>query len=83
MIVPIKGEQNRIKMYSKKATNPNCKDDPVIDFKNSQKAVEKLRSENIPCKFKSVEYGGHGFGLGDYNEAAGWLYDAVSFWEKE
>ena len=60
----------------------HCKDDPIIAFEDSQRAVEKMQKENILCGFKAVEHGGHGFGLGDYGEAAGWLEEAVGLWKQ-
>ena len=40
-----------------------CKDDDVVDYRNSVALVEALQSKNIPCQFHLFEKGGHGFGM--------------------
>lgn len=39
-----------------------CKDDDVVDYRNSIKLHEALEKKNVKCKFYLFEKGGHGFG---------------------
>lgn len=60
----------------------HCKDDKVISIRTSYNMVEQLQRHQRPYIFKEVETGGHGFGLGEYSEADGWLEEAVELWKK-
>lgn len=40
-----------------------CKDDDVVDYRNSVALVEALNKNNVPCQFYLFEKGGHGFGM--------------------
>lgn len=40
-----------------------CKDDDVVDYRNSVALVEALREKNVPCRFHLFDRGGHGFGM--------------------
>jgi len=43
----------------------NCKDDPVVDYRNSELLDSALTSQNIPHKYIQYKTGGHGFGASD------------------
>lgn len=59
----------------------HCKDDNIIPIETSYRMVKELERHGIPYRFKEVEHGGHGFGLGEFSEARGWLEEAVEFWK--
>jgi len=59
----------------------HCKDDNIISIETSYKMVRELEKHGIPHRFKEVEHGGHGFGLGEFSEAKGWLEEAVELWK--
>lgn len=40
-----------------------CKDDDVVDYRNSVALVDALNQNNVPCQFHLFERGGHGFGM--------------------
>lgn len=40
-----------------------CKDDPVVDYRNSNVLYNALVAKNIPTVFYLFEHGGHGFGM--------------------
>ena len=40
-----------------------CKDDDVVDYRNSVVLRNALAQKNIPCEFHLFEQGGHGFGM--------------------
>lgn len=40
-----------------------CKDDPVVDYRNSTVLYNALMAKNIPTVFYLFEHGGHGFGM--------------------
>jgi acetyl esterase/lipase len=59
-----------------------CRDDPVVDFENSERLYGALQAQGVPCEFAQYDWGGHGFGMKDgkfmrafhWNEAlARWL----------
>lgn len=47
----------------------HCKDDNIIPIATSYKMVKELKRHNITYRFREVQHGGHGFGLGEYSEA--------------
>ena len=59
----------------------HCKDDPLVPFANAIEMDEKLTENGVPHVFKAVEKGGHGLGIADGTPAAGWLEEAVAFWQ--
>lgn len=40
-----------------------CKDDPVVDYRNSRALYTALKAKQIPCKYVLFNQGGHGFGM--------------------
>lgn len=40
-----------------------CRDDDVVDYRNSVVLYEALKAKNIPCEYHLFEKGGHGFGM--------------------
>ena len=40
-----------------------CKDDDVVDYRNSVVLYDALMEKHIPCEFHLFERGGHGFGM--------------------
>jgi acetyl esterase/lipase len=60
-----------------------CKDDPLVPFASAERLDARLTEKGVPHRFVAFEKGGHGIGLGDNTEAAGWLNDAVRFWERQ
>ena len=40
-----------------------CKDDDVVDYRNTVVLRNALAQKNIPCEFHLFEQGGHGFGM--------------------
>lgn len=43
----------------------NCKDDPIVDWRNSVLLDSALTKKNIPHKYIQYKTGGHGFGASD------------------
>lgn len=43
----------------------NCKDDPIVDWRNSVLLDSALTEKNIPHKYIQYKTGGHGFGASD------------------
>lgn len=43
----------------------NCKDDPVVDYHNSELLDSALQAHHIPHVYLQYETGGHGFGASD------------------
>lgn len=43
----------------------NCKDDPVVDYRNSVLLDSALTAQRVPHRYKLYETGGHGFGASD------------------
>lgn len=42
-----------------------CKDDDVVDYRNSLALHDALKEKNIPCRLTVYEWGKHGFGMLD------------------
>lgn len=59
----------------------HCKDDPMVPYEGAVEMDAALEREGIPHQFMLFETGGHGIGVGDGTEAAGWLEKAVRFWQ--
>lgn len=60
----------------------HCKDDPIVPIQTAYTMIRELEQHRRPFRFREVAHGGHGFGLGEYSEAKGWLEEAVHFWEQ-
>jgi acetyl esterase/lipase len=43
----------------------NCKDDPIVDYHNSELLDSALMAKNIPHKYIQYKTGGHGFGASE------------------
>lgn len=43
----------------------NCKDDPIVDYHNSELLDSALLAKNIPHKYIQYKTGGHGFGASE------------------
>ena len=43
----------------------NCKDDPIVDWRNSVLLDSALTAKNIPHRYIQYQTGGHGFGASD------------------
>lgn len=43
----------------------NCKDDPVVDYRNSVLLDSALTAQDVPHVYLQYEHGGHGFGASD------------------
>lgn len=59
----------------------HCKDDNLVSFQGAVLLARALEREQAPYLFKPVDKGEHGFCLGLHMDAAGWLDEAVAFWE--
>jgi len=57
-------------------------DDRIVDVATVERRVEGLRSSGVEVEFHKFRRAGHGFGIGTGTDAAGWIDDAVRFWEK-
>lgn len=55
--------------------------DGIASASTMERRVNSMRSAGIDVAFYVYQNVGHGFGLGVGTEAAGWLEDAVRFWE--
>lgn len=58
-----------------------CKDDPLVPFEAAEAMDKALEKAGVPHMFMAFEKGGHGIGVADNTDAAGWLNHAVKFWE--
>ncbi|MBR2254027.1 MAG: alpha/beta hydrolase [Prevotella sp.] len=43
----------------------NCKDDPVVDYRNSELLDSALTAQGVPHRYIQYKSGGHGFGASD------------------
>ncbi len=65
-----------------------CKDDPIVDYRNSERMSDALDSKNVSCSYSLYETGGHGFGINPSlikspnKDAADWHKDFM-FWLKK
>ena len=48
----------------------NCKDDPIVDYRNSELLDSALTSNKVPHVYLQYETGGHGFGASDLKGSA-------------
>lgn len=57
-------------------------DDPIVRVSNVENRIAGMRDAGIDVELRKYRNAGHGFGLGVGTDAAGWMEDAVRFWEK-
>jgi acetyl esterase/lipase len=57
-------------------------DDRIVDVSTVDKRVKAMRNAGIEVEYRKYKNAGHGFGLGVGTDAAGWIDDAIRFWEK-
>lgn len=55
--------------------------DPIADWRVMKARVDALERNGIPTEFHAYKGLSHGFGLGTGTVAAGWINDAIAFWE--
>ena len=48
----------------------NCKDDPVVDCRNSELLDSALTRQQVPHRYIQYQTGGHGFGASDHKGTA-------------
>ncbi len=63
----------------------NCKDDPIVDWRNSVLLDSALTARNIPHKYIQYKTGGHGFGASDTKgseECRQWKVEFLKWIEK-
>ena len=48
----------------------NCKDDPVVDYRNSELLDSALTRQQVPHRYIQYQTGGHGFGASDHKGTA-------------
>ncbi|MDL2290629.1 alpha/beta hydrolase [Desulfovibrio sp. OttesenSCG-928-F20] len=58
-------------------------DDPIVRVSNVENRIAGMRDAGIDVELRKCRNAGHGFGLGVGTDAAGWMEDAVRFWEKQ
>jgi acetyl esterase/lipase len=56
-------------------------DDRIVDASIVEKRVKEMRNAGIEVEYHKYRNAGHGFGLGVGTDAAGWMEDAIRFWE--
>ena len=58
-----------------------CKDDKLVHYSASERMAQALEAAGVKYQLRLYEKGGHGTGLADHTDAAGWLEEAVQFWQ--
>lgn len=58
----------------------NCKDDPTVDYRNSEVMAASLKEADIEVEYHQYERGGHGFGTS--SDTAPWLDRFVRWFDK-
>ncbi len=65
-----------------------CKDDPIVDYRNSERMSDALDAKNVPYSYELYETGGHGFGINpsliksSHKDAASWHEDFMLWFRK-
>lgn len=65
-----------------------CKDDPIVDYRNSERMSDALELQNVPHSYELYEMGGHGFGVNPSlikaknKDAAAWHEDFMLWFRK-
>lgn len=61
-----------------------CRDDDVVDFRNSERLYDALLAAGVQCHFAIYDWGGHGFGMKDgaFMKANHWN-DGLMAWLQE
>jgi acetyl esterase/lipase len=60
----------------------NCKDDPIVDYRNSELMDSALTAQGVPHRYIQYATGGHGFGTTwrkTSREAANWLREFLEW----
>lgn len=58
------------------------RDDPIASAKVMAARTKAMREAGIEAEIAIYNNSGHGFGIGEGSDAAGWVDLALSFWEK-
>ncbi len=61
----------------------HAEDDTTVPIVFSEIFVKKLTQNQVKTQFFRAKCGSHGYGLGTFSGAAGWVEKAVSFWDKD
>ncbi len=63
----------------------NCKDDPIVDYRNSELLDAALTAHNVPHTYIQYLTGGHGFGASDTKgtvECRQWREAFLEWWQQ-
>lgn len=60
-----------------------CQDDLIIKPETMEETVAKIKEKNVRCQVNKGERGDHGFGLGGNSDVAGWVDQAIAFWQQK
>lgn len=74
--------ENRVRPDMPPTYLMNCKDDPTVDYYNSELFDSAMTAVNVPHKYVRYETGGHGFGVSPEKtskEAIGWKDDFINW----
>ena len=76
--------ERKVPSYMPPVLLVNCKDDPVVDYRNSEVMDKALTEGGIFHRYIQYETGGHGFGTSSsaapwYGELRGWLDSIPAF----
>ncbi len=58
-------------------------DDPIAPASVMERRIQAMRQAGITAKIHIYRHAGHGFGTGEGTDAAGWMNDAIAFWEEQ
>jgi acetyl esterase/lipase len=58
-------------------------DDGIANWRTMKARVDALSALGVPTEFHAYPNLSHGFGLGVGTTAAGWIDDAVAFWDRQ
>ena len=58
-------------------------DDGIANVNTVERRVQNLKNAGVKVSYERYKKAGHGFGLGTGTDAAGWLNNAVGFWQSQ
>lgn len=59
------------------------KDDPIASACTMNERIKALKRHGTDAEIMIFNHAGHGFGTGEGTDAAGWMSEAVKFWERQ
>jgi predicted esterase len=72
-------------VYGNEPPTYNCvgTSDGIASYRVMQRRINAIKANGTDAEIEVFDGLSHGFGLGEGTVAEGWIYRAISFWERQ